>query len=289
MKEITTTLKYLKKFVLKNVVNIISCVFALFLFSRNTANSPQIVIFDVGQGDAILIQQNNFQILVDGGPDNTILFEISKYMDPRDKNIEILVLTHPHADHIKGLLYVLDEYEVGEIWINKVVYENSDYEYLLDMYGDKLREVALGDILRYKDMVINVLYPFCTNLNREAFCGPQDGNINNESIVLEVAIKGDVEKGKEVLLMGDAEKGVEKDLIERNLLKDIDILKAGHHCSNTASSECFLGIVKPTVAICSCGEGNKFGHPHDETLKNFFKLGVQHLTTKDEGNIVFTF
>lgn len=268
---ITTILKIFKKHWIEYVTVLISVVILFTPYS----DSVKVVFIDVGQGDSILIQQGNFQILVDGGPDASILFEISKYMPAGDMEIEVVVLTHPHADHLQGLLDVLDRYKVGEVWVNSTDYDLEQYRYFnsLDL---KFVEVKEGDVLKYRDLEIEVLYPFYEEMSFS--------NINNESIVLELSVFDN-----KILLMGDAEKEVEELLVENNSLKNVDILKAGHHCSVTASSECFLEIVKPVISICSYGEDNKFGHPHDETLKRFENYNVQYLATEKEGNIVFTF
>jgi competence protein ComEC len=280
MKNITTISKIGKKFLQKNIVNIIFVLatIILFSFSRNDNNrGPEIIFFDVGQGDAILIQQDNFQVLVDGGPDDGIIYELARKMPLYDKNIEIMVLTHPHEDHIRGLLNVLEEYTVEKIFINRVEYENRAYKYMLDNYENILYDVVGGDTFEYGDIKGEVLYPF----NEER---SQEKNLNNESIVLLVGIKN-----YRILLMGDAEIEVEGRLIEQYDLQNIYILKVGHHCSKTSSSEMFLKITKPQIAICSCGEKNKFGHPHYETIEKFINLDVQYLITYKEGSIVIKF
>ena len=154
MKKVTIILKFLKQ----NIVNIVSIFIAIGIIFVNS-KSAIIVFFDVGQGDSILIQKNNFQILVDGGPDNKVLFEISKYMNPLDRKIEIIILTHPHADHIKGLLYVIENYEIGEVWINKIDYDLQDYKYLLES-NLVIKDVQFGDGLRYEDLFLEVIFPF---------------------------------------------------------------------------------------------------------------------------------
>ncbi len=145
------------------------------------------------------------------------------------------------------------------------------YQFLLKEYAENLVKVDSSTKLQYGDMSMSVIYPV------EAKC---EENINNESIVLDVEVNG-----KKILLMGDAEKEVEERIFDD--IGDIDILKAGHHCSRTASSEMFLNTIDAKIAICSVGEGNKFGHPHNETLEMFQKLNVQYLITYEEGNIVF--
>lgn len=280
MKNTTTILKIGNGILQKNIVSVISFCIVIILFTFLDVfnnNDPEIVFFDIGQGDAILIQQDNFQILVDGGPDDNIVYELAKQMPWYDKNIEIVVLTHPHEDHIRGVLNVLEEYTVEKVLLNKIEYENKGYDYLITNYGDIIFNVVEGDMLEYGDITGEVLYPFKDELEQEE-------NINNESVILFFEIKG-----YGTLLMGDAEVEIEEKLIDRQNLENIYILKAGHHCSKTASSEMFLTVINPEIAICSCGERNKFGHPHYETTEKFKKLNVQYLITYEEGNIVMKF
>ncbi len=280
MKNTTTILKIGKKFFLENIVNTIFLLLTviLFTFSKQSNNSiPEIIFFDIGQGDAILIQQDNFQILIDGGPDDAIVYELAKQLPWYDKNIEIVVLTHPHDDHIRGLLNVLDQYSVEQIFMNRIEYENRAYEYLLTNYQEKIVEVEQGDVFEYKNIYGEILYPFVGKAYQEK-------NINNESVVILLEVDN-----YRTLLMGDAEQEVENKLIEKYNLEDIYLLKVGHHCSRTSTSDMFLSETNPDIAICSCGEDNKFGHPHYETLEKFQTRDVQYLITYQEGNIVINF
>ncbi|MDD2578387.1 MAG: MBL fold metallo-hydrolase [Candidatus Dojkabacteria bacterium] len=280
MRNTTTILKISKDFFVKNIINILFfslAIYILTLGSNSDSSGPEIVFFDVGQGDAILIQQDDFQILVDGGPDDRILYELAKKMPKNDKTIEVVVLTHPHEDHIRGLMNVLEGYVVERLLLNRVESENKAYRYMLENYEEILMEVVKGDTVQYKDILATVLFPF--DEEREVYA-----NLNNESVVLLVEV---YDYG--VLLMGDGEVELEQRLLENLEIENIHILKAGHHCSKTSSSEMFLRKVNPTTAICSCGRGNRFGHPHYETLQKFEMLNVQYLITYMEGNIVIKF
>ena len=157
------------------------------------------------------------------------------------------------------------EYTVEKFLLNRIDFENRGYGYLLENYADILIDVVEGDTIRYKDILVTVLFPF--DESREQF-----KNINNESVILLVDIYD-----YKTLLMGDGEEELEVKLMERWKPENIYILKAGHHCSKTSSSEMFLRSINPTIAICSCGEGNRFGHPHYETLEKFEMLNVQYL------------
>jgi len=257
--------------------------FWLLLFSIYFVNQKPkdlVVFLNVGQGDATLIQNGTIQILIDGGPDRSILYELPKYMPFFDRKIEYLVLTHPHEDHIKGFLYVLENYEVGEILYYPVCYENSSYKSLIQS-GINVKETFAGDSISFESLKINIIWPRVRESAERECIKPWNNNINNDSLVMDVEYLG-----KKYLLMGDAEKEVETILVSEKLISNkYHILKAGHHCSKTSSSETFLRYVSPSYVICSAGLQNKFGHPSSETLRIFDSLGVQYLVTYQEGNI----
>ena len=247
MKAVITTLK-------KNFIEILFAgisIYAILFGNFTKVKSPEIIFMNIGQGDAILIQQNNFQILIDSGPDESIVYSLAKHMPWYDKNIEVLIITHPHEDHIGGISSIYDKYHVEKIYYNHVEYRNSTYEFIRTHYSDIMKSVVAGEYLKHKDISLLFIYPFKSNTEEI-----QNENINNESVVTIVDIKG-----KKILLTGDAEKPVEKEIEEIISGEDIYILKAGHHCSKTSTSETFLKAVNPTYAICSCGKENKFGHP----------------------------
>lgn len=238
-----------------------------------------VVFLDIGQGDATLIQRGETQVLVDGGPDDSVLYQLQKYIPIYDRKIEYVVLTHPHDDHLVGLLRVLERYEVGEILYFPVCFENENYEYLLQRYSN-VRKIGKGDTIRLEGLNIDILWPILND--REGECIKQyDGDVNNDSLVLEFEYLN-----KKFLLMGDIESNVEEVFIlEQIVTKKYDVLKAGHHCSSSSSSETFLKSISPKMAVCSVGKDNSFGHPSSETLKNFIDFNVQYLITYEEGNI----
>lgn len=272
MKHIITILKFL----IKNWIILLSslaAIFSLVFFHPNP--NPEVIFLNIGQGDAILIQQGSFQILVDTGPDDSILYELPKYMPSNDYTIEIILLTHSHDDHIQGLFSILNNYEVENIFYQSKCFESSDFNYIKINYSSMLHDLTDPFEIKYGDIDIKVIYPF------EVDC---HDDVNQDSIVSELKIYD-----TKVLLMGDAGFEAEDYLLKNNELSQIDILKAGHHCSRSATSDMFLMTVFPTVSICSCGEGNTFGHPHSETIEKFRKYNVQYLVTYKTGNIVFKF
>lgn len=280
MKNTITTLRIVRELFLRNILNILFCILALFFviaFEKTEIERVEIIFLNVGQGDAILIQQGNYQILVDGGDDDTVLYELAKFLPWYDKTIEKVILTHPHADHINGLLLVLKKYAVGEILYNPVKYDNGAYEYLKKEYSELLVESKAGDFFEYMDIYGMVLFPFEGESRQES-------NVNNTSVVMFFVLNG-----YKVLLMGDAELEQEEKILGYEFLQGIDILKAGHHCSRTSSSLTFLRFTQPRVAVCMCGSRNSFGHPHYETLEKFENLNVQYFLTYRDGNIKFSF
>ena len=264
------------KFVAKNILIIFFSVIAIYrIVTMTNSTDPEMIVFNIGQGDAILIQQDNFQILIDTGPDDSLIYELSKYMAERDRNIEVVVLTHPHEDHIQGIYSLLDYYRVSDIYFVSECFESKDFEYIKTHYGDILKPLASRTVIHYGGIEFEMIYP----LNQVCH-----SNANDNSIVSKVTINSVT-----AMLMGDAEYEAERTLLSDDLLGRVDILKVGHHCSRTATSDMFLSGVSPALSICSCGEGNKFGHPHSETIEKFKTANVQYLITYQTGNIVFKF
>ncbi|HBB64597.1 MAG: internalization competence protein, competence protein ComEC protein [candidate division WS6 bacterium GW2011_GWC1_33_20] len=249
----------------------------VYLISVKYENS--VVFLNVGQGDATLIQNGTTQILVDGGPDMSILYELPKYVPIYDRKIEYVILTHSHDDHLIGLLEVLKYYSVDTIFYYPGCNKNENYEYLLQKYHN-LKEVSAGDTIRLGDIDMNIIWPV-KGEDYGVCYKPFDGDINNDSIVVDFEYLG-----KKFLLMSDVETPAEEVILQGGLIgSNYDTLKGGHHCSNSSSSKIFLERVSPSLVICSVGEGNSFGHPGSETVQRFKSLNVQYLVTYEEGNI----
>ncbi|MBN2101220.1 MBL fold metallo-hydrolase [Candidatus Dojkabacteria bacterium] len=259
-------------------------------------NSLSVVFLDVGQGDSIIVRApDGWTMLIDGGGGDYVLSQLGKVLPPWVRKIDVILLTHPHADHLRGLLEVIERYEVEEIWWNPVYYQFSEYDFFVDSVGE-IGVAVDSEVSRYvnRDVSIEVLWPLSEDGNgiseeemlwcdeHNILCSSRfDDNVNNDSVVIFLSYQD-----FDLLLMGDAEYEVEEVLLKIGSLHDVEVLKAGHHCSRTASSEEFIGVVRPELAVCSCGEGNKFGHPHKETLNNFDEFGVEYLRTDKIGNVV---
>ena len=242
----------------------------------------RIVVLDVGQGDAILVQgSRGGRILVDGGPDpDALLVALDERLPPWDRRLDALVLTHPHEDHVAGLALLLDRYRVGRVIEPGMRGPGPGYRAWaagLASRGMQPVRVATGDQLRVDDARLRVLWPDPGSVDPE----PADTGtgINNVSIVL----LGEVD-GRRFLLAGDIEEEIDPTLIERGL-PAVDVLKVAHHGSGTATTDAFLGAIHPPVAVVSAGEGNRYGHPAPGTLDRLAARRSRILRTDLDGTV----
>ncbi|MFC2069316.1 ComEC/Rec2 family competence protein [Chloroflexota bacterium] len=230
---------------------------------------------DVGQGDSILINLGTTEILLDGGGRNS---EVASYISAYvDEPLEVMVATHPHADHIGGLIEVLNIFQVEQIWHNGDISETktySDFMNRVNSEGADIHTARLHDVIKAGELELFVHHP--TDL---------EGSTNNNSIVLHFEY-GEID----FLFTGDAEKIAEGQMMMLSSVRipEVEILKVGHHGSRTASSLDFLGITSPEAAIYMADEGNRYGHPHQETLDALNDIGAEIYGTDIYGTIVIT-
>lgn len=246
----------------------------------------RVTFFDVGQGDAALYQTpKNLKILVDGGVDNKIINHLGKHLSFLDNEIDMVVATHDDADHIFGLIKVLEKYRVKVLFVSLPNSKNEIMQKIIEVANKgnvKVVTIDKPSIVNTEDgVIIKFLFP-TINLD-----GVDDGN--NASVVTQVIYKGSSGDVK-ILSTGDLGVGGEKYLVSvyGDDLKS-NILKLGHHGSDTSTCPEFLQKVKPEVAIVSAGRNNKFGHPHQSVLDLLSKFNIQVRQTNQEGNIHFEF
>ena len=273
---------------LKRTKKLVSGVFAIlicfnilaWLVVFDLSRSPflEVNFFDIGQGDAIFIQTpQRHQILIDGGPDSKIIEKLNKEMPFWDRTIDLIILTHPHHDHMAGLIEVLKRYKVENILWTGIVRDTAEFSQWQNLIKNERAEIFIaksGQKIITPRTVLGVLYPF------ESLEGEQLKNINNTSIVSKLIFEE-----TSFLFTGDIYKSVEKKLIEKKFNLDSKILKVGHQGSKTSSSEDFIRAVSPEIAIIQCGRDNKYGHPHSETLSRLEKYGIKILRTDNDGDI----
>jgi competence protein ComEC len=249
--------------------------------------STKVTVLDVGQGDAILVEgDRGGRMLVDGGPDpDRLLIELDRRLPPWDRRIDVVVLTHPHEDHVAGLALLLSRYRIGKVFEPGMRGPGPGYvawNAALDRTGAPPRgKLVTGDRLAVDDLRFDVLWPDPGRVPAEP---PDAGRgINDVSIVL----LGEID-GRRILLTGDVEDDVDPLLAARGL-PPVDFLKVAHHGSGTASTVAFLGIVHPQVAVVSAGADNPYGHPARSTLEHLAATGAQVLRTDTDGSVQVAF
>lgn len=238
-----------------------------------------IYFFDVGQGDAELIQKANWQILVDGGPNDIVIERISNVMPIDDRKIETIIITHPHADHITGLIEVINRYEIEKIILTKVEYESATYKSLLELIEKKkIKTITpkIGDVEYLFDQgKITYLWP------GEEIANFQN-NLNNTSIVFRF------DYGEfNCIFSGDTEIEGWTEIFkkQKNNLRGIDVIKIPHHGSRTGLNENMTDIMSPDIAIISLGLNNKYGFPHQEILNSLAKNKTRVYRTDQDKSI----
>lgn len=229
---------------------------------------------DVGQGDCEFIElPNNETMLIDAG-DSGSGPEITAYIKNLGYDtINYLVATHPHADHIGGMSYVIKNLNIVHMYMPEKSTNTKTFENLLQTILDmniKVEKAESGTvILNTENLKIDILAPD----------SEQYKNLNNYSAVIKMDYKN-----TSFLFMGDAEKEVEEKLPNKEI--QTDVLKVGHHGSDTSSTAAFLEKVSPKYAVISCGKNNRYGHPDSITLQNLESVGSVILRTDLDGTII---
>jgi competence protein ComEC len=239
---------------------------------------PTLRMFDVGQGDGALVSAHGAQILIDGGPDGSILSHLGSTMPFFDRTIDLLVLSHPHMDHLQSFPELLRRYRIGAVLMTGVDYANPRYEEFLTLLADENARLFVANPeqdLTVGPFDIDVLWPPPRSF------GVSMNNVNNDSVALRVTGPG----GKTILFTGDMEEREEREILRAGIDVRADILKVAHHGSRTSSSTGFLLAVKPTLAIASVAKDNSYGLPDEDVIARFADFGIPLRMTMNEGTI----
>lgn len=228
-------------------------------------NILQVIFFDVGQGDAIYIETaQGHQVLIDGGPDNKVVEKIGQALPFGDKSLDLVVLTHADADHITGLVGVLDAYDVENVLWTGVEHEThifAAWKDALQKEGANIWLVQDPQAIRWSQNPqerLDVLY-----------AADQAQEINDTSVITKLVFAN-----TSFLFSGDISKIVEQELLQENIDVDADVLKVPHHGSKSSSSENFLAAVSPQIAVIQVGKDNRYGHPAAEVLSRLQNIPV---------------
>ena len=253
-----------------------------FWLTFSAVSDLEVSYLDVGQGDSTLIKTPYGQnVLIDGGSDNAVINMLGKELSWWDKNIDLMILSHPHDDHLNGLIDVINRYKVKKILYTGAIHTSPNYLKWLELVKDKKIPVVIVDkpqtINFGEDCGLNILYP------RENLSGEVVADLNNSSIVAKL-IYG---KNK-FLFVGDIEVEAEKELIEKNIDLQANVLKAGHHGSDTSTSQDFLERIDPKIVVIQVGVDNNFGHPSRRVLKRLERIGAEIFRNDLDGVIKIT-
>lgn len=252
--------------------------FSIYSTAQEKDGLLKIYFLDVGQGDAIFIETpSGNQVLIDGGPDNKVIQELAKVMPFYDREIDVVIASHPHADHIAGLIGVLERYDVKNILQAKEDYNSPVvpvWQEAVQSEGANQIEAVSGKIVDLGNGVtLNIIHPL-VSVAGTLLKNPHD------AVVVATLKYGALE----VILTGDMEAKIERRLIlEGHALKS-DILKVGHHGSKTSTIPEFLSAVSPEVAFIQVGK-NRYGHPTQEVLNRLENFGIKYYRSDLDGNV----
>ncbi|NCC86263.1 MAG: MBL fold metallo-hydrolase [Clostridia bacterium] len=232
---------------------------------------------DVGQGDCIFIKSSSGNMLIDAGEKGNDEKILSYLHNQGVDTIDYLVATHPHSDHIGSMPKVIAGLKVKNVIMPELSEINmpttKGYENFLIAVKSSGAKVIVAEAAKeylMGDVSFVVLSP-----------SQQSKNLNNMSVVIKLSYKN-----TDFLFMGDAEQEIEQELIEKGYDISADVLKIGHHGSETSSTEIFLKSVKPSFAIISCGEDNSYNHPNINVLKTLETYNIDYKRTDESGTIV---
>ena len=241
--------------------------------SKDELQGLKISYLDVGQADSILIQTGSENMLIDAG-NNSDGPNIVEYLKNQNiNNFKYVIGTHAHEDHIGGIDDIIYNFDIEHFYMPDVITTTKTFEDVLDALENKkvrFETPNIGDTFNLGEANIKIIY-----------VGTDNKNLNNSSIVLKLKYKN-----AEFLFMGDLEKSIEKELLNEDI--KADILKVGHHGSDSSSSKEFIEKVNPSMSIISVGKNNKYNHPRSSTIDTLNKNNSRILRTDELGTIIVT-
>ena len=260
---------------------IISCNFSVNNSNKNNqmdSNKMIVHYIDVGQGDSILIQVNNKNLLIDAGPKSDKKKLLNYLSNLNLDKLDYVIATHPHEDHIGNMDDVINDYNVLSFYAPKVQSTTKTFEQMVEA-------------LKSKNLKINVIKKGTDSINLgentkvTVFSPTKDyyEDLNNYSPVIKI------EYGKtSFLFTGDAQKDVEKEILTTNEDISADVLKVGHHGSSTSTTKDFLLKVNPSIAVISVGQDNTYNHPNEGTIKRLNQNKVTIYRTDKDGTVILS-
>ncbi len=266
-----------------------------FLFYLN--EETKVVFFDVGQGDAIFIRTaENHHILIDGGPGSVVLQKLEEEIPFFYREIDLIILTHAHYDHVSGILEVVEHYNVKNIMCTGAVGDSEISKKWKEVINEKgYKQARSGARVSGSNFYIDILYP------SQDLAGEYVNDLNTVSVVSRLVFDddyaflftGDAYIEQENRILQFQEECLQKEDKEREFWcrafssLDSDVLDVGHHGSDTSTGEEFLFAVSPSVGVIMVGEANRYGHPHQEVLERLKRNNVKIKRTDRDGDVIF--
>lgn len=247
------------------------------ILSIASFDKTRLIFCDVGQGDGILIVSGTKQVVVDGGPGNKMVDCLGEKMPFWDREIEILVLTHPQQDHMEGLIGILARYDVGTVVTTKVPNDTEIFkvwERAVEAEQGKVYVPDIGDkfVIEHAAITLSVLWP--DRDQAEIWQQDPPSDLNQSSIVMRLDADGNC-----AYLTGD----ISREILEGLIDKPCQILKIAHHGSRTGTNEEILDRASPKIAVIQSGKNNRFGHPHKEVVDLLISKGIRILRNDTDG------
>jgi len=240
-----------------------------------TSNTVKVHFIDVDQGDAILIQYKDKNMLIDSSTQKAEDKFLDYLKKLNIKKFDAVIATHPDEDHIGNMDEVIKKYSITNFYAPKATSTTKAFESMI-------RELKNKD-LKIKPLKAGSTIHFDSDIQLEVFAPNSDSyeDSNNYSPIIKLTYGNN-----SMLFTGDAEKLSEKETLKKGYNLESDVLKVGHHGSSTSTSKDFLKAVNPSIAIISCGKNNKYGHPHKETITSLEDSKVKYYRTDLDGTIV---
>lgn len=272
-----------KIIVISIAIMVLFCGLVLYQFVLFNDHKLHLIFCDVGQGDAILIRTPNGKyILVDGGPDRKILDCLARHMPFWKREIDLIILTHPHADHFFGMFYVLERYSVKAFATEQLENKTTAYREALKGFAKKgvaVQYVLAGDGWDLGQVRMTVAGPTQDFIDQTSPGGTIGESKEFASIILHIK-HGDFD----ALLTGDSQVEGLKEALPY-LSGSIDVLQSPHHGSGFGLDETLLQSIAPAIAVVSVGAQNRYNHPHPKILKMYKDEQVPVLRTDLTGDV----
>jgi competence protein ComEC len=253
------------------------------VFALSGSQNLKVDFLNVGQGDSFLIETPDMQyILIDGGPDSTVLQKLADYMPFWDKEIDLVILTHPDSDHVTGLIDVLQKYKVDDILWTGIKINTATYQKWLTVLaeqqkmGAKIIIAQSNEEIKAGNVLINILNPI-NSLAGKYFKDDNDTGVVSRLLYGKISF----------LFSADITSKEEQQLVDSKSDLQSNVLKVAHHGSKYSTSDIFLAAVEPQIAVISDGKNNSYGFPTADVLQRLQEFGIKIFRTDQDGDVEF--